>query len=133
MGAPGMPEWGMLPIPKKLLKQGVRDMVRISDARMSGTSYGTCVLHVSPESAAGGPIALLRDGDLIELDVQARRIHLNVSDAELAKRRESWRPPERRFERGYGQLFCMETTQAHEGCDFKFLHHGRPTPEPDIY
>jgi dihydroxy-acid dehydratase len=133
MGAPGMPEWGMLPIPKKLLKQGVRDMVRISDARMSGTSYGTCVLHVSPESAAGGPIALVRDGDLIELDVQARRIHLHVSDAELAQRRESWRPPEQRFERGYGQLFCMETTQAHEGCDFKFLHHGRPTPEPDIY
>src|SRR3954453_3248490 len=133
LGAPGMPEWGMLPIPKKLLKQGVRDMVRISDARMSGTSYGTCVLHVSPESAAGGPIALVRDGDLIELDVQARKIHLHVSDAELAKRRESWRPPQRRFERGYGQLFCMETTQAHEGCDFKFLHHGKATPEPDIY
>jgi dihydroxy-acid dehydratase len=133
VGAPGMPEWGMLPIPKKLLKQGVRDMVRISDARMSGTSYGTCVLHVSPESADGGPIALVRDGDVIELDVQARRIHLNVSDAELKMRRESWRPPEQRFERGYGQLFCMETTQAHEGCDFKFLLHGKPTPEPDIY
>jgi dihydroxy-acid dehydratase len=133
MGAPGMPEWGMLPIPRKLLKQGVRDMVRISDARMSGTSYGTCVLHVSPESAVGGPIALVRDGDRIELDVQARRIHLQVSEAELAKRGDSWRPPVQRFARGYGQLFCMETTQAHEGCDFKFLHHGKATPEPDIY
>jgi dihydroxy-acid dehydratase len=133
LGAPGMPEWGMLPIPRKLLRQGVRDMVRISDARMSGTSYGTCVLHVSPESAAGGPIALVRTGDLIELDVEARRIHLKVSDEELARRRESWRPPEARFGRGYGQLFCAETTQAHEGCDFKFLHAGRPTPEPDIY
>ena len=105
-GAPGMPEWGMLPIPKKLLKQGVRDMVRISDARMSGTSYGTCVLHVAPESAIGGPLALVRDGDLIELECAGRRIHLHVSDAELAKRRAAWRPPERRFERGYGQLFC---------------------------
>src|SRR5215217_7219431 len=129
LGGPGMPEWGMIPIPKKLLKQGVRDMVRISDARMSGTSYGSCVLHVSPESAAGGPIALVRDGDLIELDVAARKLELKVSEAELAKRRESWRPPEKRFERGYGQLFCMETTQAHEGCDFKFLHHGDATPE----
>jgi dihydroxy-acid dehydratase len=134
MGAPGMPEWGMLPIPKKLLKQGIRDMVRISDARMSGTSYGTCILHVSPESAVGGPLALVRDGDVIELDVQARRIHLKVSESELARRKESWRPPEARFDRGYGQLFCHECTQAHEGCDFKFLHaRGRPTPEPDIY
>jgi dihydroxy-acid dehydratase len=132
-GAPGMPEWGMLPIPKKLLKQGVRDMVRISDARMSGTSYGTCVLHVSPESAIGGPLALVRDGDLIELDVNARRIHLHVSDAELAARKAAWKPPERRFERGYGQLFVDQITQAHEGCDFKFLHWGKPTPEPDIY
>src|SRR5688500_4207879 len=113
MGAPGIPEWGMLPIPKKLLKQGVRDMVRISDARMSGTSYGTCVLHVSPESAAGGPIALVRDGDLINLDVPARKLELKVSESELARRREAWRPPEKRFERGYGQLFCAETTQAH--------------------
>jgi dihydroxy-acid dehydratase len=132
-GAPGMPEWGMLPIPKKLLRQGIRDMVRISDARMSGTSYGTCVLHVSPESAVGGPIALVRDGDVIELDVAARRIHLKVSDDELARRREKWKPPEPRFGRGYGQLFVHETTQAHEGCDFKFLHAGKPTPEPDIY
>ena len=134
LGAPGMPEWGMLPIPKKLLKQGVRDMVRISDARMSGTSYGTCVLHVSPESAVGGPLALVRDGDLIELDVHARRIHLAISDAELSRRREHWRPPERRFDRGYSALFAVECTQAHEGCDFKFLHAtGRACPEPDIF
>jgi dihydroxy-acid dehydratase len=134
LGAPGMPEWGMLPIPKKLLKQGVRDMVRISDARMSGTSYGTCILHVSPETSLGGPIALVRDGDLIELDVQARRIHLKVSDAELARRRAEWRPPTLKYDRGYGKLFCQECTQAHEGCDFKFLHAGgRPIPEPDIY
>ena len=123
----------MLPIPKKLLKQGVRDMVRISDARMSGTSYGTCVLHVSPESAVGGPLALVRDGDRIELDVKARRIHLAVSDAELERRKKDWRPPERKFERGYGLMFANECTQAHEGCDFKFLHAGLPTREPDIY
>jgi dihydroxy-acid dehydratase len=133
-GAPGMPEWGMLPIPKKLLKQGIRDMVRISDARMSGTSYGTCILHVSPESAIGGPIALVRDGDLIDLDVPNRRLHLRVSDEELSQRRARWKPPEPRFDRGYGKLFCAECTQAHQGCDFKFLHSaGQPTPEPDIY
>jgi dihydroxy-acid dehydratase len=132
-GAPGIPEWGMLPIPKKLLKQGVRDMVRISDSRMSGTSYGTCILHVSPESALGGPLAFVRDGDLIELDVQARKLHLNVSEAELARRRADWKPPEAKFARGYGQLFCAETTQAHEGCDFKFLHAGKAAKEPDIY
>jgi dihydroxy-acid dehydratase len=133
IGAPGMPEWGMLPIPKKILKQGIRDMVRISDARMSGTSYGTCVLHVAPESALGGPLALVRDGDLIELDVQNRKIHLHVSDAELARRKAEWKPPEKRFERGYGQLFSQEITQANEGCDFKFLHAGKPIPDPDIY
>ena len=132
-GAPGMPEWGMLPIPKKLLKQGVRDMVRISDARMSGTSYGTCVLHVSPESAIGGPLALVRHGDLIELDVKGRRIHLHVSEAELAARKAEWKPSPQRFERGYGQLFVDQITQADEGCDFKFLHAGKPTSEPDIY
>ena len=132
-GAPGMPEWGMLPIPRKLLKMGVRDMVRISDARMSGTSYGTCVLHVAPESAIGGPLALVRDGDLIELDVPARRIHLHVSEAELAARRSAWAPPPRRFERGYGQLFIDQITQANEGCDFRFLHTGSPSAEPDIY
>jgi dihydroxy-acid dehydratase len=133
LGAPGMPEWGMLPIPRKLLKQGVRDMVRISDARMSGTSYGTCVLHVSPESAVGGPLAFVRDGDVIELDVHARKIHLRASDDELARRREGWKPPAARFDRGYGEMFVRETTQAHEGCDFRFLHAGKPTPEPDIY
>jgi dihydroxy-acid dehydratase len=133
LGAPGMPEWGMLPIPKRLLKLGVRDMVRISDARMSGTSYGTCVLHVAPESAIGGPLALVRDGDLIELDVNARRIHLQVPEAELARRKAAWKPPEKRFDRGYGQLFLDQITQANEGCDFKFLHAGKPTPEPDIF
>jgi len=132
-GAPGIPEWGMLPIPKKLLKQGVRDMVRISDARMSGTSYGTCVLHIAPESALGGPLALVRDGDVIEIDVQARRIHLHVNEAELERRRLDWKPPTPRFERGYGQLFLNQITQANEGCDFKFLHAGKATPEPDIY
>src|SRR5205085_5960800 len=133
LGAPGMPEWGMLPIPKKLLEQGVRDMLRISDARMSGTSYGACVLHVAPESFVGGPLAFVRDGDVIELDVNARKIHLRVSDEELARRREKWAPPAARFGRGYSELFLRETTQAHEGCDFKFLHAGKPTPEPDIF
>ena len=133
LGAPGMPEWGMLPIPRKLLKQGVRDMVRISDARMSGTSYGTCILHVSPETALGGPIALIRDGDMIELDVEKRSLQLHVSDEELARRRKDWKPPEDRFARGYGQLFSDEVTQAELGCDFKFLHAGRPTAEPEIY
>jgi dihydroxy-acid dehydratase len=133
LGGPGMPEWGMLPIPRKLLRQGVRDMVRISDARMSGTSYGTCVLHVCPESRIGGPLALVRDGDVIELDVSARRINLHVPDAELGRRRQAWRAPEDRFERGYGWLFTRECTQANEGCDFKFLHAGKPLPEPDIF
>lgn len=128
-----MPEWGMLPIPKKLLKQGVRDMVRISDARMSGTSYGTCVLHVSPESAIGGPIALVRDGDLIELDVAGRRLHLNVPDVELQRRRAEWKAPPPHYSRGYGQLFLQQTTQAHEGCDFRFLHRGEMIPDPAIH
>ena len=108
-------------------------MVRISDARMSGTSYGTCVLHVSPESAIGGPLALVRDGDWIALDVPARRIELEVTDEELARRRAEWQPLEKRFARGYGKLFQEEITQAHEGCDFRFLHAGAPTPEPDIF
>ena len=128
-----MPEWGMLPIPKKLLRDGIRDMVRISDARMSGTSYGTCVLHVSPESAVGGPLALVRDGDMIELDVAARRIHLDVTAEELARRREEWRPPEPKFQRGYGRLFLDEITQAHEGCDFRFLHRGDKIADPVFY
>ena len=133
IGAPGMPEWGMLPIPKKLLKAGIRDMLRISDARMSGTSYGACVLHVAPESAIGGPLALVRDGDLIEVDVPHRRIHWHVADDEIARRRAEWKPAEPRFARGYGKLFSEQVTQANEGCDFKFLHHGPPTPEPDIF
>ncbi|MGE3310685.1 MAG: dihydroxy-acid dehydratase, partial [Limisphaerales bacterium] len=133
VGAPGMPEWGMLPIPKKLLKQGVRDMVRISDARMSGTSYGTCVLHVSPESAVGGPIALVRDGDFVELDVAGRRLHLDVPDAELHRRRSEWKAPCPHYSRGYGHLFLQQTTQAHEGCDFRFLHRGDAIPEPAIH
>ncbi|WP_110174283.1 L-arabinonate dehydratase [Luteitalea pratensis] len=133
VGAPGMPEWGMLPIPKKLLQQGIRDMVRISDARMSGTSYGTCVLHVAPEAAVGGPLALVRDGDLIEIDVEARRIHLHVADEELAARKATWSAPPRRYERGYSRLFLDQTSQAPDGCDFTFLEGGWPTPEPDIY
>jgi dihydroxy-acid dehydratase len=134
VGAPGMPEWGMLPIPTKLLKQGVRDMVRITDARMSGTSYGSCVLHVSPESAVGGPLALVQDGDLIELDVAARKLHLHVSDAELAKRRAAWVKPQSHYSRGYGKLLEEQITQAHEGCDFKFLHQDdRVIPDPEIH
>ena len=134
VGAPGMPEWGMLPIPTKLLKQGVRDMVRITDARMSGTSYGSCILHVSPESAKGGPLALVQDGDLIELDVEARKLHLHVSDAELAKRRAAWVAPAPHYARGYGKLLEEQITQADEGCDFRFLHHtGDLTPDPEIH
>jgi dihydroxy-acid dehydratase len=133
LGGPGMPEWGMLPIPQKLLVKGVRDMVRISDARMSGTSYGACVLHVSPESYLGGPLALVRDGDLIELDVTKRRLHLQVSDAELATRRASWQPPSRHYERGFGALYAAHVTQAEQGCDFDFLHAGAETPEPEIH
>ncbi len=133
VGAPGFPEWGMLPIPKKLLRQGVRDMVRISDARMSGTSYGTCVLHVSPESFLGGPLALVQDGDLIELDIAERRLMLQVSEAELAKRRENWRAPEPNFERGYGHLFSKHVMQADQGCDFDFLAGRSPGQEPGIY
>ena len=133
LGAPGMPEWGQLPIPKKLLKKGVRDMVRISDARMSGTSYGTCVLHVSPEAFVGGPLALVRDGDLIELDVGARKLELKVGEQELAKRRAQWKPRPPHYARGYGAVFSRHITQADKGCDFDFLHHGAPTPDPDTH
>ncbi len=133
LGAPGMPEWGQLPIPKKVLEKGVRDMVRISDARMSGTSYGACVLHVAPESHIGGPLALVRDGDVIELDVGARRLTLAVSDDELAKRRAAWRQPPPKYGRGYGALYLQHITQANEGCDFDFLEAGAPTPEPEIH
>jgi dihydroxyacid dehydratase/phosphogluconate dehydratase len=130
-----MPEWGMLPIPTKLVKQGVRDMVRISDARMSGTSYGTCILHVAPESYVGGPLALVRNGDRITLDVGARTINLDVSEAELEKRRAAWKQPERRFERGYGWMFTKHIKQANDGCDFDFLEtdFGAPIGEPSIY
>jgi len=133
LGGPGMPEWGQLPIPKKLLKKGVRDMVRISDARMSGTSYGTCVLHVAPESFAGGPLALVRDGDMIELDVERRRLQLRVDDAELMRRRRLWQQPQPRYSRGYGALYARHITQADKGCDFDFLHYGPPTPDPEIH
>jgi dihydroxy-acid dehydratase len=133
LGAPGMPEWGQLPIPKKLLQQGVRDMVRISDARMSGTSYGACVLHVAPESYVGGPLALVRDGDMIVLDVPGRRLHLDVDDAELARRRNAWRRPERHFERGFGALYQQHISQANDGCDFDFLEGTAPTPDPEIH
>jgi dihydroxy-acid dehydratase len=133
LGGPGMPEWGMLPVPKKLLKQGVRDLVRISDARMSGTSYGTCVLHVAPESFVGGPLAFVRDGDLIELDVEKRVLNLKVSEEEMKQRKSAWRPPERRFERGYGVLFSRHVKQADEGCDFDFLEGTAATPEPEIH
>jgi dihydroxy-acid dehydratase len=133
IGAPGMPEWGMLPIPKKILQQGVRDMVRISDARMSGTSYGTCVLHVAPESAVGGPLALVRTGDLITLDVPARRITLEVSESELAARRSAWVAPPPRFARGWGKLSADQISQANDGCDFAVLEGTAPTPEPEIH
>jgi len=133
LGAPGMPEWGMLPIPKKILAQGVRDMVRISDARMSGTAYGACVLHVAPESFVGGPLAFVRDGDLIELDVPARRLTLRVSDEELAQRRAGWKPREVDYPRGYGRIYARHVTQADKGCDFDFLEAGPATPEPEIF
>lgn len=130
-GGPGMPEYGMLPIPDHLLKQGVRDMVRISDARMSGTSYGACVLHVAPESYVGGPLALVRSGDPITLDVEARSLRLHVDDAELERRRAAWTPPPVRYERGYGALYNDQITQADTGCDFAFL--ARPGKVPDPY
>jgi len=132
-GGPGMPEWGMLPIPRKLLNQGVRDMVRISDARMSGTSYGTCVLHVSPESWIGGPLALIRTGDIIELDVEGRKINVLISDEEMTMRRASWRPKIKKFPRGYGQLFSQHVQQAHDGCDFDFLSGNETIDEPEIH
>jgi dihydroxyacid dehydratase/phosphogluconate dehydratase len=133
LGGPGMPEWGMLPIPKKLLQAGVRDMVRISDARMSGTAYGTCVLHVAPESFIGGPLAFVRDGDRIELNVGERRLTLHVSEAELAARREGWIPPAVQYPRGYGKLHAQHVLQADQGCDFDFLQAGGDIPEPEIH
>lgn len=135
-GAPGMPEWGQLPIPQKLLKQGVRDMVRISDARMSGTSYGACVLHVAPEAYVGGPLALVRSGDRIALDVPGRRIDVLISDEELAARKAAWQAPPPKFERGFGVLYLKHIGQADSGCDFDFLQT-RPQQaaegEPEIH
>ncbi|ACB96390.1 L-arabinonate dehydratase [Beijerinckia indica] len=135
LGGPGMPEWGMLPIPKKLVKQGVRDMVRISDARMSGTSYGACILHVSPESYIGGPLSLVETGDMISVDVPSRTINLDVPEEELARRRAVQAIPKKRYERGYGWMFSQHIRQADEGCDFDFLEttFGRPVAEPDIH
>jgi dihydroxy-acid dehydratase len=132
-GGPGMPEWGMLPIPRKLVRAGVRDMLRISDGRMSGTSYGACILHVAPESFVGGPLALVRTGDEIEVDVAQRRLHLHVPDEELARRKAAWVAPQPRYERGYGRMFQEHIGQADEGCDLDFLEHGEPTPEPEIH
>jgi dihydroxy-acid dehydratase len=132
IGAPGMPEWEV-PIPKKLLQAGVRDMVRISDARMSGTAFGCCVLHVAPESFIGGPLALVKDGDRIELDIERRRLQLLIDDAEMMKRRRAWKAPAKRFERGYGALFSQHIRQANEGCDFDFLEGVAPTPDPEIH
>jgi dihydroxy-acid dehydratase len=131
----GMPEWGMLPIPTKLLKAGVTDMLRLSDARMSGTSYGGCLLHCAPEAAVGGPLALVQTGDTISVDVPARRIHLDVGDDELARRKAVWTAPPPRYERGYGWMFSRHILQANEGCDFDFLEtsFGAPVPEPDIF
>jgi dihydroxy-acid dehydratase len=133
LGGPGMPEWGMLPIPKRLLPLGVRDMVRISDARMSGTSYGTCVLHVSPESYIGGPLALVENGDMVSLDVKNRRLDLLISEEEMARRRAQWTKPANKYPRGYMALYAERVTQAHEGCDFDFLEGTAPTPEPEIH
>jgi dihydroxy-acid dehydratase len=133
LGGPGMPEWGMLPIPKKLLAQGVRDMVRVSDARMSGTSYGACVLHVAPESFTGGPLALVRDGDVIELNVPERRLTLQVADGELARRRAEWTPREIPYPRGFGRMYAQHVTQADRGCDFDFLEGTAPIAEPEIH
>jgi dihydroxy-acid dehydratase len=135
-GAPGMPEWGQLPIPQKLLKQGVRDMVRVSDARMSGTSYGACVLHVAPESHVGGPLALVQDGDEICLDIEARRIDLLISETEMAQRRAAWQAPAPKFKRGYGTLYLKHIQQADKGCDFDFLEPEPVAPkngEPEIH
>lgn len=133
VGAPGMPEWGNLPIPKKLLQQGVRDMLRISDARMSGTHFGSCVVHVSPEAAVGGPLALVQTGDIVVLDIAARTLNVEVTDTELARRRAAWTAPVCSYERGFTRLYIEHATQAHEGCDFDFLMGNAATPEPPIY
>ncbi len=133
-GGPGMPEWGMIPMPKSLLKRGCRDMLRLSDARMSGTSYGACVLHVAPEAYVGGPLALLRNGDIVEVDIPRRSLNMRVSEEELARRRAAWTAPEPRYGRGYGWMFAKHIQQANEGCDFDFLRteFGPPVGEPEI-
>jgi dihydroxy-acid dehydratase len=128
-----MPEWGMLPIPTKLVRQGVRDMLRISDGRMSGTSYGACILHVSPESFIGGPLALIETGDEIEVSVANRSIRLCIPDDEMARRKAAWVAPARRYQRGYGAMFQEHISQAEDGCDFDFLEAGAATPEPEIH
>jgi dihydroxy-acid dehydratase len=133
IGGPGMPEWGMLPIPRKLLRQGVRDMLRISDARMSGTSYGACILHVAPESAVGGPLGAVRNGDRITVDVPKRSIHLDLRDDEIAQRMKTYRPPPRDYPRGYYRMFAKHVQQANEGCDFDFLQGAGGIPEPEIH
>ena len=135
LGGPGMPEWGMLPIPKALILQGHRDMLRISDARMSGTSYGACVLHAAPESYLGGPLALLKTGDTVRLDLDNRRLDMLISDDEMARRRAAWTPPEPRYARGWGWMYSRHVTQADKGCDFDFLQSdfGKTAGEPDIY
>ena len=135
IGGPGMPEWGMLPIPTKLVREGVRDMVRLSDARMSGTSYGACVLHAAPEAAIGGPLGLLQTGDIVRLNVPERRLDMLVEDAELAKRKDNWEAPPPNYERGFGWFFSRHVRQADDGCDFDFLEteFGAPVPEPPIH
>ena len=134
-GGPGMPEWGMLPIPKKLVREGVRDMLRLSDARMSGTSYGACILHVAPESYIGGPLAMVKNGDMVSVDIDARAIRLEITDEEMARRKAQWKPPAKHYERGYGYAFSKHILQANEGCDFDFLQtgFGAPVGEPAIY
>jgi dihydroxyacid dehydratase/phosphogluconate dehydratase len=133
LGGPGFPEWGMLPMPKKLIKQGVKDMVRISDGRMSGTSYGTCILHVAPEAYVGGPLALVKTGDLIELDVEKKVLNLKISESEFKTRQQAWKRPPLKYERSYGAIFSRHVKQANEGCDFDFLEGTAPTAEPEIH
>jgi len=133
LGGPGMPEWGQLPIPKRLLEAGVRDMVRISDARMSGTSYGACVLHVAPESALGGPLALVKDGDIVSLDVAARKLDVEITAAEMAARKAAWQAPAPFYPRGFGAIYAKHVAQANEGCDFDFLRGTAPIPDPEIH
>ena len=133
-GGPGMPEWGMLPIPKKLLREGVRDMLRVTDARMSGTSYGACVLHVAPESYVGGPLSLIRNGDVIEVNVTERKIEVHLSSEELEARKAAWKPPRTRYPRSYTKMYTEHVTQANDGCDFDFLEYSKEeVPEPEIH